>query len=137
MEQLRKQMYIDLKGYYIMICKSIIMQLPEGLLPEELMWKVQSFLSHPAADLMHEQITKVKSKIHIHPQVADVSDLRGFPHKFQEVSLQPIQKIYIGLVHHSTEYDEYGNQLRTEKDILRAAEMHRRRCSKFLGKLMR
>ena len=33
------------------------MQLPEGLLPEELMWRVQGFLKHPIADIMGREIT--------------------------------------------------------------------------------
>ncbi len=32
------------------------MQLPEGLLHEELMWKVQGFLRHPTAEIMRVMI---------------------------------------------------------------------------------
>ena len=38
------------------------MQLPEGLLPEELMWKVQSFLQHPTAEAMGAEIASWECK---------------------------------------------------------------------------
>ena len=41
------------------------MQLPEGLLPLELMWRVQGFLKHPTAEIMGKEIThweEVKQK---------------------------------------------------------------------------
>ena len=38
------------------------MQLPDGLLPEELMWKVQSFLQHPTAEVIGKEITSWNMK---------------------------------------------------------------------------